>query len=198
MANAEIIGYARVSTTEQNIGLQRDALNRAGCTRIFDDHASSVRKRPGLENALSHLRPGDTLIVWKLDRLGRTVKQLVELIDDFKKRGIVFRSLTERIDTSDAAGSLMFHMVAAFAQMERELLIERTHAGLAHARRNGRHGGRKKALSDKKIQRAKNLFAQGLGATEIAKILGVSVPTIYRAVPAEERQIDFAIEKTLN
>ena len=136
------IGYARVSTDEQSLDPQLDALKKAGCRRVFTDRASSVRvERPGLADAVSHLRPGDILVVWKLDRLGRTVKGLVEFVAELQGRGVQFRSLTDGIDTTTPAGRFFFYVMASLAQMERELLAERTKAGLAAARRRGRVGG---------------------------------------------------------
>lgn len=187
-----LIGYARVSSDDQNLHLQTDALSREVCLRIFHDQrsGSSSSVRPGLAAALSHLRPGDTLVVWKLDRLGRSVRQLVELIDLLKKRNVHFRSLTESIDTTTSLGQFFFHIMASFAEMERAVIQERTRAGLAAARARGRLGGRRRVLSVSQIQKAAKYFAAGLGATEIAAMLGVSVPTVYRAVPAEKRQIE--------
>lgn len=199
-----LIGYARVSTDDQNLQLQYDALASVVQSRppgsvavntevnkVFSDKASAASSnRPGLAAALSHLRPGDTLVVWKLDRLGRSMRSLVELMEQLKERGVHFRSLTESIDTSTPMGTFFFHMMAGLAQMERELTVERTKAGIAAARARGRHGGRRRALSDNQIQKAKKYFRANLGATEIAAMLGVSVPTIYRAVPAIDRQIE--------
>lgn len=188
---AALIGYARVSTDDQNLAAQLDALTAEVCLKVFSDKMSAASShRPGLAAALSHLRPGDTLIVWKLDRLGRSMRALVELMAQLKERGVNFRSITEAIDTATPMGNFFFHMMAAMAQMERELTIERTRAGIAAARARGRHGGRRRALSDTQIQKGKKYFRSGLGATEVAAMLGVSVPTIYRAIPAVDRQID--------
>lgn len=179
------IGYARVSTRDQNLSLQLDALKAAGCERIFDDKASGAsRSRPGLEETDRHLRKGDTLVVWKLDRLGRTVKQLVEFVGELQQRGIEFRSLTEGIDTSTPAGRFFFHVIAAMAEMERELIRERTRAGLDSARAQGLVGGRKKALNDKKLASAKTLLQSGTPPRQVAEQLGVSVATLYRHIPA--------------
>jgi DNA invertase Pin-like site-specific DNA recombinase len=142
------IGYARVSTDEQSLDLQLDALKKAGCKRVFTDKASAAKgERPGLADAVSHLRSGDVLVIWKLDRLGRTVKGLVELVADLQERGIQFRSLTDGIDTTTPAGRFFFHVMASLSQMERELLAERTCAGLDAARRRGRVGGRKRRMT---------------------------------------------------
>jgi DNA invertase Pin-like site-specific DNA recombinase len=186
-----LIGYARVSTDDQNLTLQLEALQACQCSKIFSDKLSAnAAHRPGLAAALAQLRAGDTLLVWKLDRLGRSMRQLVDLMQHLHDSAVNFRSLTESIDTTTPGGMLYFHTIAAFAQMERELTIERTRAGLAAARARGRLGGRKRALSAKQIAKAKSYFAGGLGATEIARILGVSAATVYRAIPAEERQIE--------
>ena len=145
-----LIGYARVSTDEQNLSLQRDALSKDGCKRIFTDTASGApTKRPGLADALSHLRKGDSLVVWKLDRLGRSVKGLVDLVEEFETRQIHFRSLTDGIDTKTPAGRFFFHVMASLAQMERELIVERTRAGLGAARKLGRIGGRPRKDDDR-------------------------------------------------
>lgn len=175
------IGYARVSTDDQNLDLQIDALKMAGCEQLFTDQVSGAAAvKTGLEAALSYLREGDTLVVWKLDRLGRTVKGLVELADLLNSRGIQFRSLTDGIDTSTAAGRFFFHMMAALAEMERDLIRERTTAGLAAARARGRKGGRKLKLDDAKRDAARKLLEAGTPAVDVAKTLGVGRATLYR------------------
>lgn len=177
-----LFGYARVSTEDQNLELQMDALRRAGAEKIFTDKASASTARPGLDEALKYARDGDVLVVWKLDRLGRTVKGLIELVESLQGRGLQFRSLTEGIDTTTPAGRLFFHIVAAFAQMERELIRERTHAGLAAARARGRKGGRRRLMTDSKTVSARRLVESGMAAKDVAASLGVSVPTLYRAL----------------
>ena len=180
-----LIGYARVSTLDQNLELQREALTKAGCQTVFEDKVSSMRAdRPGLEKAQEMLREGDTLIVWKLDRLGRSVKQLVDLVGELHKQGVQFKSLTDAIDTGTPSGRFFFHVMASLAEMERELIIERTRAGLDVARQLGRKGGRKPKMTESKIEFAKKLLSSGLPAKDVAKNLGVSVPTLYRWVPA--------------
>ena len=175
------IGYARVSTDDQNLDLQLDALKKAGCVQLFTDQVSGAAAvKTGLEAALAYLREGDTLVVWKLDRLGRTVKGLVELADLLNSRGIQFRSLTDGIDTSTAAGRFFFHMMAALAEMERDLIRERTTAGLAAARARGRKGGRKLKLDDAKRDAARKLLEAGTPAIDVAKTLGVGRATLYR------------------
>ena len=177
------IGYARVSTDDQNLDLQIDALKVAGCEQIHTDRISgSVKNRPGLEEALKYLRAGDTIVVWKLDRLGRTVKGLVEMVESLQERGVQFRSLTDGIDTSTTAGRFFFHVMAALAQMERELIRERTNAGLKAARARGRMGGRKRVMDSSKVAAAKRLLDAGTPATEVAKNLGVGRATLYRAL----------------
>src|SRR5690242_4868970 len=147
-----LIGYARVSTEEQNIDLQRDALGSAGCERVFSDKTSGARTdRPGLLEARSHLRKGDTFVVWKLDRLGRTMRGLVDFVQELHDAGINFLSLQDRIDTQTSGGRFFFHMMAALAEMERDLIRERTCAGLAAARARGRVGGRPPKLSKRQI-----------------------------------------------
>lgn len=182
------IGYARVSTDEQSLALQLDALKKAGCAQVFTDKASGAGiDRPGLKEALSHLRGGDSLVVWKLDRLGRSVKGLVDLVNSLEARDVHFRSLTDGIDTKTPAGRFFFHVMASLAQMERELIVERTRAGLAAARRLGRIGGRKRAMTDSKIKAARRLLAAGTPPRDVAENLGVSVPTLYRWLPASAR-----------
>lgn len=183
-----LIGYARVSTHDQNLELQRDALNKAGCQKIFEDKISGTRAdRPGLDNAMEMLRDGDTLVVWKLDRLGRSVKQLVNLVGELQNQEIQFKSLTDSIDTSTPSGRFFFHVMASLAEMERELTVERTRAGLEAARQLGRKGGRKPKMTASKIESAKKMLASGVPPKDVANILGVSIPTLYRWVPASER-----------
>ena len=182
------VGYARVSTKDQNLDLQREALEQDGCERIYEDKISGTKaSRQNLGLALEVLREGDNLVVWKLDRLGRNVKDLVTLVGELEKRGIHFKSLTDNIDTSSTAGRFFFHVMASLAQMERELLVERTQAGLDAAKKRGRVGGRKRAMTDSKLRSAKNLLADGVPPKEVAADLGVSIPTLYRWIPASER-----------
>jgi DNA invertase Pin-like site-specific DNA recombinase len=180
-----LIGYARVSTQDQNLEMQLDALTKAGCRKIFEDKITGSRaERPGLSKAQESLREGDTLVVWKLDRLGRSVKNLVDLVRELQKQGVHFRSLTDAIDTGTASGRFFFHVMASLAEMERELTIERTRAGLEVARRLGRVGGRKRQMTESKIKLAKKLLASGVPPRDVASNLGVSVPTLYRWIPA--------------
>lgn len=180
-----LIGYARVSTQDQNLDLQIQALTQAGCQKIFEDKISGSRaERPGLAKALEMLREGDTLVVWKLDRLGRSVQSLVDLVGNLYKQGVQFKSLTDAIDTGTTSGRFFFHVMASLAEMERELTVERTRAGLEIARQLGRKGGRKRQMTDSKIESAKKLLANGVPPRDVAKNLGVSVPTLYRWIPA--------------
>ena len=182
------IGYARISTKDQNLQLQHDALSKVGCEKIYDDINSGAKAtRTGLNMALEVLREGDSLVVWKLDRLGRSVKNLVTLVGELEQKGIHFKSLTDNIDTSTPAGRFFFHVMASLAQMERELLLERTRAGLDTARKLGRVGGRKRAMTDSKLQSAQKLLADGVPPKDVAENLGVSIPTLYRWLPASER-----------
>ncbi len=181
-----LIGYARISTADQNPDLQTDALRAAGCDQIFTDKASGAHAdREGLAGALSHCRPGDSLVVWKLDRLGRTVRQLVEFVEDLSGRGIEFRSLSDSIDTGTTAGRFFFHVMAALAEMERDLIRERTRAGLEAARARGRRGGRRPKLSKQQVEHARWLLDTDT-ATEIAKSFGVDRSTLYRALEREK------------
>lgn len=180
-----LIGYARVSTQDQNLELQTEALQKAGCKKIFEDRASGSRvERIGLAQARESLRGGDTLVVWKLDRLGRSVKQLVDLVGELQKEGVQFRSLTDSIDTGTPSGRFFFHVMASLAEMERELIVERTRAGLEVARQLGRTGGRKRQMTEGKIKAAKKLLSSGVPARDVASNLGISVPTLYRWLPA--------------
>ena len=184
-----LIGYARVSTQDQNLDLQVKALTKAGCKKVFDDKISGTRaERLGLTAALAMLREGDTLVVWKLDRLGRSVKNLVDLVGELHRQGVQFKSLTDSIDTGTASGRFFFHVMASLAEMERELIVERTCAGLEAARRLGRTGGRKRQMTDSKIESAKKLLASGVPPRDVARNLGVSVPTLYRWIPAASQQ----------
>ena len=186
---AHRIGYARVSTRDQNLDLQLAALKGAGCDRIFEDTMSGTKAgRPGLAKALEALREGDTLIVWKLDRLGRSVKDLLDFAGGLNERGIGFVSLTDSIDTTTASGRFFFNVMASLAQMERELMVERTQAGLQAAREQGRVGGRKRVMTEAKIRSARKLLNQGTPPKEVAASLGVSVPTLYRWVPATDHE----------
>jgi DNA invertase Pin-like site-specific DNA recombinase len=183
-----LIGYARVSTDDQRLDVQREALRRAGCENVFEDTASGrVTDRPGLLRALDQLRDGDTLVVWKLDRLGRSVKQLVDLVSGFERDGVNFVSITDAIDTSTPAGRFFFHVMASLAEMERELTVERTRAGLQTARLQGRVGGRRRLMTESKVSAAQELLRSGRAARDVAAALGVSLATLYRWVPAEDR-----------
>jgi len=176
------LGYARISTAEQHLDLQRDALERAGCERIFSDTASgALDERPQLARVIAALRSGDTLVVWRLDRLGRSLRHLIDTVTDLRDRGVGFRSLQESIDTSTSGGKLVFHVFGALAEFERELVRERTRAGLAAARARGRFGGRPRAMTPDKVRLARQLYDSREHTVEtIAKTLGVSRASIYR------------------
>lgn len=184
------VGYARVSTLEQNEDLQTDALKKAGCERIFTDHASGAKaSRPQLDRMLDMLRHGDTVVVWKLDRLGRSVQNLVDLMDRFQKMGVEFRSLTENMDTSTSGGVLIFNIFSALAQFERDLIRERTMAGLKAARARGRKGGRPSKLSDKDIAMVRQLYdSRTVTVKEIAARFDVSRSTVYKALEHSKDQ----------
>ena len=183
-----LIGYARVSTQDQHLELQREALVKAGCQKVFEDKVSGTRAdRPGLAKALEMLREGDALVVWKLDRLGRSVKQLVDLIGELRQQGVQFKSVTDAIDTGTPSGRFCFHVMASLSEMERELIVERTRAGLEVARQLGRKGGRKPKMTGSKIASARKLLASGVPPKDVASNLGVSIPTLYRWVPASAR-----------
>lgn len=178
------IGYARVSTLDQDTALQIDALTAAGCDRIFEDHASGARTdRPQLAAALDYLRPGDTFTVWKLDRLGRSLPHLIEIVTGLRDDGVQFRSLTEGMDTTSAVGELVFNIFGSFAQFERALIRERTLAGLAAARARGRVGGRPPTMTGHKLAAARALLADGQSVASAAAAVGVSRRTLYRHLP---------------
>lgn len=174
------IGYARVSTKDQNIHLQVNALQNAGCSNIYREKISTYKERPVLKETLSFLREGDTLVVWRLDRLGRSLRQLIQLVQSLEDRGVQFISLTEKIDTSNAPGKLFFHITGAFAEMERELIRERTLAGLEAARARGRKGGRKFKLSKNDIEKLNALYNdKNLSIMDICRMFNITKPTLY-------------------
>jgi len=182
-----LIGYARVSKTEQHLELQLDALNKAGCEQIYTDKITSVKvERKGLEEAFSHLRKGDTFVVWRLDRLGRSLKHLIDTLKGFHEKGIEFKSLTENIDTSTPTGMLMFHLIGALAEFERNLIRERTNAGLEAARARGHFGGRPKKGETETKRMARQLYADKSNSIkDICKSLRISKATLYRYVHAD-------------
>ncbi|RJO72175.1 recombinase family protein [Nocardia panacis] len=182
-----LIGYARVSTTDQDPQLQLDALATAGTARVFTDHGVSGTKteRPELDRCLDHLREGDVLAVWKLDRLGRNTVHVLQLIERLTERGIGFRSLTEGLHTDGPMGKAMLTVMAAFAQLERDTMVERTRAGLVAAAANGRKGGRPRKVDDTDAAKARQLKEKGIGAPDIAKMLGCSRATVYRYLSGE-------------
>ena len=177
-----LIGYARVSTPEQSLDLQRDALTKAGCERVFEDIASGAQaERRGLTAALAFVRPGDTLAVWKLDRLGRSLPHLIEAVTALREREIGFRSLQESLDTTTSGGKLVFHVFAALAEFERDLIRERTHAGLDAARARGRRGGRPTVMTVDKVAVARRMYeSREHTVAAIAAVLEVSRASVYR------------------
>lgn len=185
-----LVGYARVSTTDQNLDLQRDALQAAGCERTFTDTASGAKtERPGLTQLLKESRQGDTLVVWKLDRLGRSLPHLIEIVREMETQGIGFKSLQENIDTTTSGGKLIFHIFASLAEFERDLIRERTNAGLSAARARGKRGGRPRGVMDTNKQKAalalKNDTSRSV--SEICEILGVSRNTYYKYVRLDDQ-----------
>src|SRR5574339_1104017 len=179
-----LVGYARVSTADQTLGLQKDALTAAGCERLFSDTASGARAdRPGLDEAVDFLRPGDTLVVWRLDRLGRSLRHLIDTLGALDQRGIGFRSLQEQMDTTTSGGKLVFHVFGALAEFERDLIRERTQAGLLAARARGRLGGRPRALDLRRMQIAQALYRDKTNAiVDICRTLRISRATLYRYI----------------
>jgi DNA invertase Pin-like site-specific DNA recombinase len=185
------IGYARISTVDQNLNLQIDALEKAGCEKIFTDTASGLLdSRKGLADAILFCRQGDTLVVWKLDRLGRSLKHLIETVNRLQAKGIGFVSLQESVDTTTSGGKLVFHVFGALAEFERELIRERTRAGLAAARSRGRLGGRPKKLSTKQIEMALKLMKDSSNSIkEICATLKISRATLYRYCQPKEQKV---------
>ena len=179
-----LIGYARVSTLEQNFDLQMDALQKAGCEKIFTDTTSGAKaERPGLTKAIEMLRKGDTLVVWRLDRLGRSLKDLIEWVTHLEEEGVGFKSIQESIDTTTSGGKLVFHIFGALAEFERNLIRERTKAGLSAARARGRLGGRKKALSGEKQKLVVELYHEKkMPVKDICESFGITKPTLYNYV----------------
>ena len=177
-----LVGYARVSTADQNLDLQRDALGQAGCGKTFTDVISGAQaERPGLTEALAYLREGDTLVVWKLDRLGRSLPNLIETVQALQARGVGFRSLQESLDTTTSGGKLIFHLFAALAEFERDIIRERTQAGLASARARGRLGGRPRAMTETTASMARTLRRDpSRTVKEICETLQISEATFYR------------------
>ena len=177
------VGYARVSTLDQDTGLQLDALSAAGCAKVFEDHASGARAdRAGLRQALDYVRDGDMLIVWKLDRLGRSLQHLIETVATLEKRGVGFRSITEAIDTTTPGGRLVFHLFGALGQFEKDLIQERTRAGLKAAAARGRKGGRKPVITAEKLERARTIIGKGLTVREAAVRIKVGKTALYEAL----------------
>jgi DNA invertase Pin-like site-specific DNA recombinase len=184
-----LIGYARVSTQDQTLHLQQDALTKAGCNKIFTDTASGAKaERIGLDEALNYVRRGDTVVVWRLDRLGRSLPHLITTMTDLEERGIGFKSLTENIDTTTSGGKLIFHIFGALAEFERNLIRERTQAGLIAARERGRRGGRPSVLTPRQLGIAKALYtSKQHSIAEICRTLKISRATLYRALKSEEK-----------
>jgi len=181
------IGYARISTHDQNLALQHDALTAADCEKIFTDVASGGQtERPGLTDAMNQLRLGDTLVVWRLDRLGRSLRHLIDTVTGLQSLGIGFRSLTEGIETQSSGGRLVFHLFACLAEFERSVIQERTRAGLVAARSRGRRGGRPSLMDEKKTALARRMHTDPANtAAEICRALGVSRATLYRSLKTQ-------------
>jgi DNA invertase Pin-like site-specific DNA recombinase len=189
-----LIGYMRVSTGEQSLDLQRDALERAGCERVYEDVCSGrATERPGLTQALEVARTGDALAVWKLDRIGRSLPHVVGLVGDLQKRGVGLKVLTGDVDTTTATGRLVFGIFATLAEFERDLIHERTMAGLAAARARGRAGGRPRVMTKQKLKAAMAMMAdRDNAARDVAKQLGISVSTLYAYVDSKGQPRDLA------
>lgn len=192
-----LIGYARVSTADQSLDMQIDSLKKAGCHQVFTDVASAVKSvRPGLEKALAYLREGDTLVVWKIDRLGRSLAHLVQTVDQLRERGVAFRSLTDAgLDTTTRNGKLLFNLFATLAEFERDLIRERTKAGLATAAAKGRRGGRRPVITSAKLDRALRLIRdKNLTVREAAAVIGVGKTALYEALKATDTAHSSEIE----
>jgi len=193
-----LIGYARVSTQDQNLHLQKDALTKAGCEKIYTDTISgSTQERKGLDEALNFLRSGDTLVVWKLDRLGRTMKHLIDTVTQLKNKGIGFKSLTEDIDTTTPGGKLIFHVFGSLAEFERDLIRERTQAGLLAARARGRNGGRPKSqlADEKKLAMAQKMYTdKTIPVKDILTNLGIKKTTFYKYLKVKESSRNYGTE----
>jgi DNA invertase Pin-like site-specific DNA recombinase len=183
-----LIGYARISTDDQNLDLQKDALNKLECTRIFEDRESGAKaQRPGLRAALDYARKGDTIVVWRLDRLSRSLKDLIEMVSRLDSKGIGLKSIHESIDTSSSSGKLIFHIFGALAEFERNLIRERTQAGLQAARARGRKGGRPKSLAPDKRALAVKLYDEKKHTiVQICQMMEISKPTLYKYIEAEK------------
>jgi DNA invertase Pin-like site-specific DNA recombinase len=185
-----LVGYARVSTQDQNLELQNDALTKAGCDRILTEVVGGSRtERTGLKEALDILRSGDTLVVWRLDRLGRSLKHLIDIVNQLRERDVGFRSLQESIDTTTSGGKLVFHMFGALAEFERDVIRERTQAGLQAARARGRQGGRPKVLDGPKLEMVRKMYEdRKYLPDDICKAMGISRATLYRSVAKTQRK----------
>ena len=185
-ATGMTFGYARVSTLHQDEALQVDALEAAGVDRIYTDHVSgTTASRPALDELLVQLRHGDTIVIWRLDRLGRSLRHLIEVVADLESRGVALRSLAESIDTSTPGGKLIFHVFGALAEFERDLIRERTNAGLAAARARGRVGGRPTVWTPEKLATARSMLESGHDVSTVARVLGVSRASVYRMLKHE-------------
>jgi DNA invertase Pin-like site-specific DNA recombinase len=179
-----LIGYARVSTQDQTPALQTDELKKAGCEKIYEDKASGTKEdRPSLQEMLSNLRKGEVVVVWRLDRLGRSLKHLLQIVEELEAKGVGFKSLTEGFDTTTSGGKLIFQIFGALGEFERNLIVERTKAGLEAARARGRKGGRKEKLNDKQVATLQGMYASKKHSiAEIGRTFGISRPTVYRYV----------------
>lgn len=182
------VGYARVSTTDQSVDAQVEMLKAAGCDRIFEETASGAKSdRPILKGTIDFMRSGDVLVVYKLDRVARSLPHLISLMDQLKQSEIGFQSLSEDINTTSAGGKLLFHIMGAIAEFERDMIRERTQAGLRAAKQKGRTGGRPRQMTDDKVKAARRLLDDGTPVRDVASLLAVSVPTIYRWLPGSGR-----------